>query len=178
MRKTLLALIVGASVFAVPAFAQVNLGGAAQVGAHAGAGMPIGTPVQNTMGMAGQMGSRAGDNARGMGQHARHATRNTVNRTASAARRTTDADANANASAQAGDSNAHAGAGLSTGSAAGAAGDAGQGVGGDVRDASHSAIQSTDRSAGSVGDAAKNAADKKAVGADADVKAKGGMYGH
>ena len=44
MHKTLLAALIGASVFAVPAFAQVIPGGAAQAGAHgsmhAGASAP------------------------------------------------------------------------------------------------------------------------------------------
>jgi hypothetical protein len=188
MRKTLLASIVCASVFAVPAFAQVNLGGAAQVGTHAGAGLPLGAPVHDSMDMANPMGTRAGSSVRGLNQHARHATDRTLHRTATTTHRETDAvtgssaRTDASASTRAGDSSAHADVGLNTADAAGAAGDAGRGVDGHVRDATHSAIQSSNRTAGSVGDAARSAADNARssdpVGADADVKAKGSVRGH
>jgi hypothetical protein len=46
-----------------------------------------------------------------------------------------------------------AGAGLNTAAEAGKAGDAGRGFGGTVRGAANSAVQSTDRTAGSVGSA-------------------------
>ncbi|MDE2226297.1 MAG: hypothetical protein KGJ46_13580, partial [Xanthomonadaceae bacterium] len=63
-----------------------------------------------------------------------------------------------------------AGGGLNTADAAGKAGEAGRGVGGTVRDAAHSAIQSTDRTAGSVGNAVN--------GINASGNAQGSANGH
>jgi hypothetical protein len=154
MRKTMLSILVlGASVFTASAFAQAHLGGAAQLGggAHVGASAPAATHAVDQTAMQAQRSLQRTDSR--LKHHSRK-IRSTVNDHA-------NANANAHASGAigvgAGDSHAHAnvdaGAGLDTAASAGKAGAMGQGVGGEVRDAAHTAIQSTDRAAGSVGDA-------------------------
>lgn len=201
MRKTMLALVIGATVLGAPAFAQVNLGGAVQAGAHAGGSLPVGGAMHDTMRTTDQLGRRAGDSAREIGQRARHTTHRTADQATSVVRRhgDVDTDVNADASAHAGmagtDGGAHAGAGtggvnagggLDTAGTAGRAGEAGRALGGQVRDSAHSAIQSTDRTAGSVGDAVKSTATSGTHGAidahgsanaqgDADAGASGGL---
>lgn len=176
MRKTLLALTIGASVLAIPAFAQVHLGGAAQTGLHAGASLPAGAAVQDTMRTMGQAGTRASDTVREAGRRTRHTTRRAMRRSGSAV--SGDADIDANASARTSGPGAHAGIGLNTAATAGKAGENGQGVGGDVRDTAHSAIQAADRTAGSVGDTVRSAAAGTSAGADARVNAEGSSHGH
>lgn len=197
MRKTLLASIVCASVFAIPAFAQVSLGGAAQVSTHAGAGLPLGAPVHDGMDMAHQTGNRATNGVQSIDRRARHTSHHVVHQTATSARRDDHVATHASASANAGTSNAHADAALDSSDAgrdvrdatrpaiqatdhtAGTVGDAARGAGWDVRNATHAAIRSTDRTAGSVGEAAHDAATgNNAVNADADVKAKASVHGH
>lgn len=182
MHKTILAaLIVGAGALSIPALAQVNLGGAAQVGA----GVNTGAVVPNTMHAVDQTGAqtvhRVGHETRHLTHKAVDKTRSTVNNNGSA-----NAGVNADGSAGAGAGNTHADAsanvdadaGIDTANTAGKAGAAGQGLGGDVRDTAHSAIQATDRSAGSVGDAVKQTATGQSVGADAKVDAKAATHGH
>ena len=181
MRKTMLtALFVGASVFTVSAFAQTNLGGAARVGA----GAHVGAAAPSAMHTVGQTTAQTEQTLHRTDSHVKHRTRKAVDKTRLTVNDHANANANANASgtigAGAGDTHANAnieaGAGLDTAATAGTAGEMGQGVGGDVRDAAHSAIQSTDRSAGSVGNAVQQAASGQSV--DAGVKADTGAAAH
>lgn len=152
MRKTMLSILVlGASVFTASAFAQAHLGGAAQLGggAHVGASAPAAMHAVDQTAMQTQRSLQRTDSHV---QHHSRKIRSTVNDHANA-----NANAHASGAIGVGDSHAHAnvdaGAGLDTAASAGKAGAMGQGVGGEVRDAAHTAIQSTDRAAGSVGDA-------------------------
>lgn len=187
MRKIVLsALVLGASVLTASAFAQVNLGGAAQVGAdvHAGAAIP------DAMHAAGQTTAQTEQTLHRAGSHMKHKAHKVADKTASTANDNTDTNANANANgaigAGAGDShasanaNVDAGEGIDTAATAGKAGDMGRGVGGDVRDAAHSAIQSTDRAAGSVGDAVKglNASGNAGASGKASGNANANAHGH
>ncbi|HUG50315.1 MAG TPA: hypothetical protein VLZ78_04885 [Terrimesophilobacter sp.] len=183
MHKTMFAaLIVGASALSVPAFAQVKLGATGQAGARVNAG----AVAQDSMRTANQVGARATDTAhdttRMVDRKARHTTHEVVNKTRSTVDDNGKADASANANAStrtdAAGANAHveAGAGLDTAATAGKAGEAGNGVGGEVRQAAHSAIQSTDRTAGSVGDAVNGTSASGAV--KAGTKANGEVRGH
>ncbi|HUH30574.1 MAG TPA: hypothetical protein VLZ55_04290 [Rhodanobacter sp.] len=185
MHKTMLAaLIVATSALSVPALAQVNLGGAAQVGA----GARVSTATPNAMHTVGQTTAQTERTLHRTDSHVKHRTRKAVDKTRSTVNDHANANANANANgtigAGAGDShaganaNVDAGAGLDTAVTAGKAGDMGQGVGGDVRDAAHSAIQSTDRSAGSVGDAVQQTATGQSVGAGVKTDANAGAHGH
>jgi hypothetical protein len=159
MRKSMLsALVLGTSVLAMPAFAQVSLGGAAQVGAGVHAGSAVPGAVHD---VAGQATAQTERTLHRVGSHAKHKAHKVAGKSASTANDAADANASGTAGAGAGDSHANAnarvdaGEGLDTAATAGKAGDMGHGVGGEVRDAAHSAIQSTDRAAGSVGDAVK-----------------------
>lgn len=183
MHKTMLAaLIVGASALTIPAFAQVNLGGAGQVGAHVSAG----AAVHDTMHATDQVDAKAVDTTRTIGHKARHATHKVADKAKSEVNENGKANASVNANASTktdaagangeADANVNAGAGLDTAATAGKAGEAGKGVGGEVRNAAHSAIQSTHRTAGSVGNAVKDTSASGAV--DADAKASGEANGH
>lgn len=183
MHKTMLAaLIVATSALSVPALAQVNLGGAAQVGA----GAHVGTAAPNAMHTVGQTTAQTEQTLHRTDSHVKHRTRRAVDKTRSTVNDNANTNANANANgtigAGAGDTHANAnvdaGAGLDTAATAGKAGDMGQGVGGDVRDAAHSAIQSTDRSAGSVGNAVQQTATGQSVGAGVKTDASAGAHGH
>lgn len=185
MHKTMLAaLIVATSALSIPAFAQVNLGGAA----HLGAGVNAGAAVPSAMHTVDQTGAQATQTLRRVDHQTRHMTHKAVDKTRSTVTNNGSANAGVNAGGSAGagagdthaDANANvdAGAGIDTANTAGKVGAAGQGVGGDVRDAAHSAIQATDRTAGSVGDAIKQTATSQSVGADAKVDAKAATHGH
>jgi len=179
MHKTMLAaLIVATSALSVPALAQVSLGGAAQVDA----GARVNTAASNAAHTAGQTTAQTEQALHRTDSHAKHRTRKAVDKTRSTVNDHANANANANASgtigAGAGDSHANAGAGLDTAATAGKAGETGLGVGGDVRDAAHSAIQSTDRSAGSVGNAVQRTATGQSVGAGVKADANAGVHGH
>lgn len=176
MRKTMLtALVLGASVFTASAFAQASLGGAAQVGAgvHAGAAAP------SAMHTVGQTTAQTEQTLHRANSHVKHATHKVADKTASTVNDDANANANGTIGAGAGDSHANAnanvdaGEGLDTADTAGKAGDKGQGVGGEVRDAAHSAIQSTDRTAGSVGNAVKDINASGNVGASGNANAHG-----
>ena len=184
MRKTLLAALIGASVFAVlPALAQVSLGGAGHVGAGvtAGANGAVGAT-------AGQVGTRAGDALQRADRQTRHAADRTMERSHRTLDRhgRADADLGAQGSAAAAtgdhraDANAgvRAGASVDAGAAADHASDTARGIGGQVSDSAHTAIDSTSRTAGSVGDAVRQTATGTSVGADAKVRAKADGHGH
>jgi len=184
MHKTMLAaLIVATSALSVPALAQVNLGGAARVGAGANAGA-----VSNTAHGASQTGAQAGETLHRTDRHAKRTAHQTTDKTRAAAAhsRRAKADVNAGNSTEVrsgstrADANAdvNADAHVDTGGAASRAGQTGQGVGGLVSDTAHSAIQATDRTAGSVGDAVKQTATEQSVGADAKVDARAAEHGH
>ena len=182
MRKTLLAALIGASVFAVlPALAQVDLGGAGKVGAGvtAGAGGALN-------GAPGRLGPPAGQTLQRADRHARHAagratepSRQRLDRHGKA-----DVDASGSTAVRAGDRRARADADLRAGARvdAGAATDqakgSARGVGNQVSDAAHTAIDSAGRTAGSVGDATRRTATESSVGADAKVRARADEHGH
>lgn len=184
MHKTLLAAVIGAGVFAaLPALAQVSLGGAGQVGAGVTAGANgalTGAPAR--------LGTQAGQTLQRADRHARHATRRATEQTRHALdrhdRAEVDTTARGSAGVHAGDQRADANAGVRAGAAvdAGAAADrtqnAARGVGEQVSDSAHAAIGSTQRTAGSVGDAASRTATGTSVGADAKVRAKTDAHGH
>jgi len=178
MYKPLLAaLIVGTSALSIPAFAQVHLGGAAQVGAGANAA----AAVPGAMHAADQTGMRANQALHRVDQRARHVTHRTMGKGRSTAgNANVDAAGSMNggmANTDAG-ANVDIGAGVNATNAAGNVGIPGQGVGGDVRDTAHSAIRATDRSAGSVGNAVRQTATGQSVGADAKVDAAATAHGH
>jgi hypothetical protein len=183
MHKTMLAaLIVGASALSIPAFAQVHLGGAGQAGARVNAG----AAVPGAMHAADTTGMRAAQNLPRVDHRAKHTTHKIGDKTRSTVDDHGSANANADGSMNGGtahtnagaNANVDTGAGIDTANTAGKAGAAGRGVGGDVRDTAHSAIQATDRTAGSVGDAVKQTATGQSVGADAKVDAKAAAHGH
>jgi len=185
MHKTMLAaLVVAASAFTIPAFAQVDLGGSA----HVGAGVNAGAAVPSAVHAVDQTGAQATQTLRRADHQAKHITHKAVDKTRSTVTDNDSANAGVNAGGSVGagtgdthaDANANvdAGAGIDTANTAGKAGAAGQGVGGEVRDAAHSAIQATDRTAGSVGDAVKQTATGQSVGANAKVDAKATTHGH
>ena len=171
MRKTMLSvLVIGASVFTASAFAQAHLGGAAQVGAsaHVGAAAPSALHAVDQTSMQTERNLQRTDSR--LKRHTRK-TRSTVNDHANA---NANADANGAVGVGAGDAHANvdAGAGLDTAASAGKAGEMGRGVGGEVRDAAHTAIQSTDRAAGAVGDAVQG------VNASGNAGASGNAHAH
>ncbi|HET6805950.1 MAG TPA: hypothetical protein VFH59_10975 [Frateuria sp.] len=184
MRKTLLAAVIGAGVFAVlPALAQVSLGGAGRVGAGltGGASGALGaTP--------GQLAVRPGQTLQRADRHVRHTTRHATAQTHRTLDRHGQADvdtaARGSAGIRAGDHRADADAGVRTGASvdAGAAADrtaaTARGVGDQVSDRVHTAAGSAERTAGSVGDAARRTATGNSVGADARVRAQADEHGH
>lgn len=175
MYKPLLAaLIVGTSALSIPAFAQVHLGGAAQVGAGANAA----AAVPGAMHAADQTGMRANQTLHRVDQRARHVTHRTIGKARPAV---DNANVDAAASVNGGMANTGAGANVDIGagvSATNAAGNVGLPGGVDVRDAAHSAMGASDRSAGSVGDAVRQTATGQSVGADARVRAAAAAHGH
>lgn len=183
MHKTMLAaLIVATSALSIPAFAQVHVGGAGNVGAGVNAGAALPSAMPSAMHAVDQTDAQATQTLRRTDRRTKHMAHKAVNRTRSTL--TSNGSANtgmhASGSAGAGMGNTHAGAnanvdaaaGIDTANTVGKAGEAGQGVGGAVRDTAHSAIQTTDRTAGSVGTAVKQTATQQSVGADAKVDAK------
>jgi len=165
MHKTMLAaFIVATSALAIPAFAQVNLGGAA----HVGAGVNAGAALPNAMHAVDQTGAqtiqtlhRADHKAKRMTHKAVDTTRSTVNNSGSA-----NAEVSANSSMSAGAGNTNAGA--NTDAHAGAS----------LDDAGAAANQATDNTAGSVSNTVNRAANGQSVGADAKVNAKVATHGH
>jgi hypothetical protein len=181
MHKTMLAaLIVATSALSIPAFAQVHVGGVVGGAGHVGAGVNAGTAMPSAMHTADQTIDQANQTMRRADRQTKHMTHKAVDQTRSAITDNGSANAGMNASGSAGAStgdthagaNVDTGAGIDTANTAGKAGEAGQGVGGAVRDTAHSAIQATDRTAGSVGTAVKQTATEQSVGADAKVDAK------
>lgn len=179
MHKTMLAaLIVATSALSIPAFAQVHVGGVGHVGAGVNAGAAVPNAMPSAMHTIDQTEAQTTRTLR----HTKHMTHKAVDQTRSTITDNGSADAGMNASGSAGagaggthagaNANLDTGAGIDTANTAGKAGEAGQGVGGAVRDAAHSAIQSTDRTAGSVGTAVRQTATEQSVGADAKVDAK------
>jgi hypothetical protein len=104
---------------------------------------------------------------------ARHATRRTTDR----ADRTLDRHGrivvDAGASGSAG-----ARAGIDAARAADRAGSTTRGIGDQVSDSAHAAIDSADRTAGSVGHAARRTATGSSLGAETRVRAKADGHGH
>lgn len=184
MHKTMLAaLIVATSALSIPAFAQVNLGGAAQVGAGVNAGAVV-PPVPNAMHTVNQTGAqatqtlhRADQRAKRMTHKAVDTTRSTVNNAGSA-----DAGVNADSSMSAGNTNAgantNAHAGVDAGAAASQATQTGQSIGDQASDTAHSAIQTTGNTAGSLGNTVNQTATGQSVDAAAKVNAKAATHGH
>jgi len=194
MHKTMLAaFITAATVLSVPAFAQAHLGGAVGGAGQIGAGVTAGGALPGAMHTVDQVGNRASDMMGQTDHRIRRTTRNAVRRTRSTATANgqanagMDANASAHASAAGANGNANASAdksaGLDTAALAGKAGQEGRGVGGEVRDAAHSAIQSSDRTAGSVGDAVKginasgNASGSANANGNGNARSNGGTKG-
>ena len=185
MHKTMLAaFITAAAVLSVPAFAQVHLGGAVGGAGQIGAGVPAGGTLPSAMHTIDQVGSHTGNTMSRVDQQTRHRTRKTINKARSAAidngqaNASLDAHASAHASAASANGGANASADKSAGlDTAALAGQAGRGVGGEVRDAAHSAIQSSDRTAGSVGDAVKGINASGNANANGDASSNGGTKG-
>lgn len=185
MHKTMLAaLIVGASALSVPAFAQVNLGGAAQVGAGATTGAVVPhamQPINQTRAQTAQTQHRADRQTKRM-------THTTAGRTRSAI----DHNGHANAGIAMGDSidastgsthpsattGARVDAGVDAGSAADQADQTGQRIGHQASDTTHAAMQTTDRAAGSTGNTVNQTRSGQAVDADANVRVEAAAHGH
>jgi hypothetical protein len=186
MHKTLLAALIGASVFALPAFAQVHLGG----GGHAGGSLTAGAggALHGTAGTPGQLGAQTRPALDRVDRQSRRATRDADARTRATLDRRATVEAapsvDGSAHAQAGDTQAHAhadaraNARVDAGAAADHAADTSRGVGQQVSSDVHSAIGSADRTAGSVGDTARQSATESSVGADAKVRARADAHGH
>ncbi len=185
MHKTMLAaLIVGASTLSIPAFAQVNLGAAAQVGA----GVNTGAVVPNTMHSVDQTGAQTTQRLHRADRNAKRMTHRAADHTRSAMDHSGNADASlrTGSSIDAGRSNTHASATtgarvdahMHPGAAANQTGQTGQRMGDQASDAAHSTIQATDRTAGSVGDAVNQTTTGQSVGADAKVDASAAAHGH
>jgi hypothetical protein len=183
MRKTMLtALFVGASVFTVSAFAQAHLGGAARIGGGAHMGAPAPTAMQAVGQTTAQTAQTLHRTDTQLQRHTRKATDKTRSTVDDHANANANADGTVGAGAGAAPAGANAGvdtgAGLDTAATAGKAGEMGQGVGGEVREAAHTAIQSTERTAGSVGDAVQQTNNGQAADASLKANAKAGVRGH
>jgi Spy/CpxP family protein refolding chaperone len=186
MRKTLLAAFISASVFALPAFAQVSLGGAG----HAGGGVAVGAggALNGAMRAPGQLGAQAEPTLHRVDRQTRHAVRHATAQTRSTLNRhdkadlDDSADGSAHADAMGTHVRANAGAdahgSVDAGAAADHAVDTSRGVGRQVRHSAHSAIDEADRTSGSVGEAVRQTATENSVGADAKIRAKANAHGH
>lgn len=185
MRKTMLAtLFIGASVLSISAFAQVNLGGTAQVGA----GVHAGDAVQDTMHSVDRTGTRAHQTLHRAGDHARQTTHKANESTRSAVRHDRSADARVNAShsarVHADDHRADANANLDTRAhvnsraASDRAEDAGRATGTALRHTTHSAARATGRAAGSADGAMNQGTSGRSVDAHATLDAKAAARGH
>ena len=179
MHKTLLAALIGASVFAVlPALAQVGLRGAGQVGAG------VSASANGALAAPGQVATHADQALQRTDRRARHATRQAAGRTRGTLDRHpgahADVGAKGAADVDAGNHRAHANARVHTGASvdAGAAVDRASGtaqnVGDQAGDSAHAAIDRTGRAT----DAAGRTATGTSVGADAKVRAKADEHGH
>lgn len=95
MHKTLLAtFVIGASALAIPALAQVNLGGAAQVGA----GVNAGAVASNAVHTVDQTGKQTDETL----QHTTHRARHVGHQTTGQARSTVGDSGNASANVKGG----------------------------------------------------------------------------
>jgi len=178
MRKTLLAAFISASVFTLPAFAQVSLGGAG----HVGGGVSAGGALNGAMRAPGRLATPAEPSLHRVDRQTRHAARHATEQTGSTLDRhgKVDIDRSADGSARAdvagahahANAGAHADGAVDAGAAADHAADTSRGVGRQVSDSAHSAIDSSERTAGSVGDAARQTATGNSIGADARIRAK------
>lgn len=182
MRKTLIAAFVSASVFAFPALAmQVHLGGAT----HAGAGLsPGGGGALRGAGRLDAGATQALPPLQRQVHHTAGQVTRHADRSALPERADLDAATSSSTGAQAAGAEMHAGAGVDAHVDADAkpaqerAADASRGVGDQVHRTAHDAIESTHRSAGSVGDAVRQSATETSVGADAKLRARADEHGH
>jgi hypothetical protein len=186
MHKTLLAALIGASVFALPAFAQVHLGG----GGHAGGSLTArtGGALPGAAGTPGQLSAQTRSSLDRLDRQSHRTARDADARTRATLDRRATVEAapsvDGSAHAQAGDTQAHAhadaraNARVDAGAAADHAADTSRGVGQQVSSEVHSAIGSADRTADSVGDTARQSATESSVGADAKVRARADAHGH
>lgn len=187
MHKTMLAaLIVAASALTIPAFAQVNLGGATQVGA----GVNAGAAVPNAMHTVDQTGAQTMQTLHRADHKAKRMTHKAVDTTRATAKKSGSADVgvNANSSVSSGADSTNAGAdthaqgGASVDNVAATAFNqasrTGQSIGDQASDAAHSAVQTTGNTAGSVSNTVNQTATGQSVGADAKVNAKVATHGH
>lgn len=180
MHKTLLAALIGTSVFAVlPALAQVDLGAAGRAGAGVAAGASGGMTAA-----PGRPDTLAGQTLQRADRHARHATEQTHHALNRHSQVDVDTAARGSAGMDAGDQRADASAGIQAGarvdagSSADRARGTAQGIGDQVSDSTHMAIDGTRRRAGAVGDAARRTATGTSVGAEAKVRARTDAHGH
>lgn len=178
MRKTLIATILAATcALSIPAFAQVAVGGAGRIGA----GVQAGGLTHGAVQAADHAGMQADRTLRHTARHARHAAHKAKGAVQSNGHAQAGADLGASTHAGAGGMNggasvdAHANTGLDTSAAAGKAGEAGRGVGSEVRDTTHDVLQSGGHAAGAVGDAVKgiNASGSASAGGQAGAETHG-----
>lgn len=171
MRKTVIATIVATSfALSIPAFAQVAVGGSGRLGV----GVHTGGLTHSAMQATEHTGMQADQTLQHTTRHVRHAGHRAENAVDSRNHARMNAHTNASIHAGAAGTNAHTsanmGAGLDTSAAAGKAGEAGRGVGGQVRDTTHQVLQSGEHTAGAVGDAVK--------GIHASGSASAQVHGH
>lgn len=185
MHKTLLAALISASVFALPALAQVSLGGAGHLGGSVAPN--AGGAMNGAVRAPGQLGAPV---APGLPQTRHHVPRTAEHATGRAdstlgRNRKADVDARASGSARAnaGGTSARANTAVNASTdvdaaAAGRAAGTARSVGDRVSDTAHAATDSTRRNAGTVGDAVRHSATESPVGADAKVRARADAHGH
>jgi type IV secretory pathway TrbL component len=185
MHKTLLVtLFISASALAIPAMAQVNLGGAARVGAAANAG----AVMPNAVHTLDQTGTQAGHALQPASRQTKQSIRHTAHRAHSAVNDNgrVDASMRAGGTMGAGAGGNHTGANaavrtgasVDAGAAADQAGHTGQRMGNGVSHTVQSAIRTTDGSVRSVGRTAGQRASGTTLGADANVNADADAHGH
>ncbi|MFC5527300.1 hypothetical protein ACFPPA_16285 [Rhodanobacter ginsengisoli] len=164
MRKTLFAVyIAGACMLTAPAFAQVNLGGAAQVGAGVNAGVAV-PPVAHTLDQA---GARTGQTLHRTARHATDLTRKTADRGRAAV------DAHGNTAAQ-----VRTAGTLDAGAAGRRASEIGHAVSHRARRNARSAARSGEHAARRSGKMVSHATSGPSVEADARVNADVDAHGH
>lgn len=181
MRKILLAsLVASASALSVPAFAQLNLGGAAQVEG----GAQVSAPVRGTLQTVDRVGMRADHAARQGVDHARR-TSQRASAATDGVHANADVHAHANTSPRAEtagsavrtNADVDARAELNPSATTHRAGDAAREVSGRARNATRSTLRSIDHTAGRTGTAARDAASAK-PSLDAEAEGSVATHGH
>lgn len=185
MRKTLFAVyIAGACMLTAPAFAQVNLGGAAQVGAGVSAGVAV-PPVAQTLDQA---GARTGQTLHRTARHATDLTRKTADRgraavdahgnTAAQVRTAGTLDAGAAGRRTSTNARVDSDASVDAGAAGRRASETGHAVSHRARRNARSAARSGEHAARRSGKMVSHATSGPSVEADARVNADVDAHGH